>query len=91
MSLSNILLVTFLVVWNLTALAFFLVKLQIWGILWLAIEGLVAVAEIVSKVRTGRTISQKFGDWAEKNKTKAILILGGVLLSMVLLVAHLVT
>ena len=45
--------------------------------------------EIVCKAVTGKTVSQHFSDWAKKNKTKAWIVLGCMLLGWLMLLVHL--
>jgi hypothetical protein len=90
MSTSDKFLVAFLLVWNSLIIAFVLIPgLQVWGWFLLGVEVLLGVVEIISKVTTGATISTRFRRWANAHVWKASLLLGGLLLSMGLLVLHL--
>ena len=90
MSLSDKLLVAFLLLWVLLTIAFFWAGLAVWGWLWLAILGCVVVAEGVSILRSGRTITQRFGAWAQVHRVQATLLLGGMAVAWTLLLGHLV-
>ena len=91
MSLSDQLLVAFIVLWLGLTVAFFLIGLQVWGWLWLAILGVVAVAELVSTRRSGRTITQRFQAWARLHRVQAAVLLLGMAAAWGLLLLHLVT
>lgn len=90
MSLSDNLLLVFLLLWVGLTVAFFAVGLQVWGWLWLTILLAVAVAEAVSWVASHRTITQRFGDWARQHRVQAAFLLGGMAVAWGLLLAHLV-
>ena len=90
MSLSDKLLVAFLLLWVALTVAFFLAGLQVWGWLWLAILCCVVVAEAVSWFRSSRTITQVFGAWARQHKVQAGVLLSGMAVSWGLLLLHLV-
>ena len=89
MGASDRWLVIFLISWVLETAAFFLVGQPFWGWLWLGILTLVGVIEVISKVKTGQTISTNFRRWAQTHVWQAILLLIGMPLSMIFLVAHL--
>lgn len=80
----------FILLWLAITAAFFWAGLTIWGWLWLAILLCVAIAEIVSKVRTGRTITQQFKAWAALHRWQAILLLLGMAGVWALLLLHLI-
>ena len=90
MSVSDRLLVAFLLLWVALTVAFFWAGLAVWGWLWLAILLSVVVAEGVSILRSGRTITQRFGAWARVHKVQAVLLLGGMAAAWGLLLLHLV-
>ena len=90
MSLSDKLLVAFLLLWVALTVAFFWAGLAVWGWLWLAILLSVVVAEGVSILRSGRTITQRFQAWAVLHKVQAALLLGGMAVAWGLLLLHLV-
>lgn len=90
MSVSDRFLVGFVILWLLLTLAFFLANLPIWGWLWIVILLSVVVAEIVSKVRTRRTITQRFQAFALAHRGPAVLILVGMAVVWTFLLLHLV-
>ena len=90
MSTSDFLLVAFVLLWLALTAAFFLAGLQVWGWLWLAILLLVAIAELISKLTSGRTITQQFKAYAATHRWQAGLILLGMAGAWALLLLHLV-
>ena len=89
MSVSDKFLVAFLVVWNGLVTAFFLCHLQGWAWMFLAIEVVVGIAELTSKLVTGRTVTQKFRAFAATHLVHARALLIGLCVVWVLLLLHL--
>lgn len=89
MSLSDKFLVAFLVTWNLMVVAFFMVGLPVWGVVWIVIEIVVVIGEVVAYLKHGRTMTQRFGDWAKQNTKKAIAIITAMVLAWGFLIVHL--
>lgn len=79
----------FVLGWLGLTLAFWLNGLKTWAWLWLGILAAVVIAEVVSKLRTGRTISQRFWAWKAHHPTLAWLFTGGLLAVWLLFLAHL--
>ena len=63
-----------------------------WFAFWWAIGATLGITEIISKVVTGRTISQRFWDWRKKATTpkwQIRLIFGGMVVFWGYLLCHL--
>ena len=89
MSTSDKFLVAFFLVWNALVVAFFLAGLPGWAWLWLWIEASVIVAELWSKWKKAKTLTQLFRAWAIQHTLQALLILGGMIVAWGFLILHL--
>jgi hypothetical protein len=69
---------------------FALAGLWWWFTFWWIIGGVLALTELVAKLKTGKTISQMFWVWKEKApRWKKLLILGGMIVFWGYLIMHL--
>ena len=91
MSVSDRLLVAFVLLWVALTVAFFWAGLPVWGWLWIAILLSVVVAEGVSILRSGRTITQRWQAWAKQHRVQAGFVLVGMATAWGFLLLHLVT
>jgi hypothetical protein len=89
MSLSDRLLIPFVLLWLGQTAWFFLIREPVWGGLWALIFVMVIVAELLSKRFFGKTITQRWKAWAKQHRLLAVLMLVGLLVNWILLLAHL--
>ncbi len=68
---------------------FMLAKLWYWVFLWAYVLVGFGVFELIAWLKTGRTLSQQFGDYRRNDKLKGNAILGAMLLGWLLLLWHL--
>jgi len=64
---------------------------KVWALFWVftIFDVCFGAVEVVSKVKTGKTISQHFWEYSTKNQKKAIVVLGSMGLMWVALLWHL--
>jgi hypothetical protein len=86
-SLKDILQVTAMFI--LLILPFLLAKLFWWVFFWIVVLGAFVVFEVLAYLKTGKTLSQQFGAYRRKYKTKGILITVSLLLGWLILLWHL--
>ena len=89
MSTSDKFLVAFFLVWNALVVAFFLAGLPGWAWLWLWIEASVIVAELWSKWKKAKTLTQLFRAWANTHRWLAAGLIVGMILAWGFLMLHL--
>jgi len=63
--------------------------LYYWAGLWAGVMAVVAVMEIVAKVKTDRTLSQQFWRFTECDIIAAVVVLGGMIICFAVLIFHL--
>ena len=90
MSISDWFITAFIGIWLYVTMFFFTVGERTWGWLCLVILAAVGIAEVVSKVKHSRTITQRFKAFAALHPGKAVAILAGLGLAFVMLILHLV-
>ena len=70
-------------------LIFWLAGLHGWAWLWLAIAGVVGIAELWAKLATGKTLSQRFWAYRKEHPVRAWMLIGVLTLAWVGLLVHL--
>ena len=77
------------VAFTLLILPFVVSGLWWWAFFWVSILGIFAIFEIVSLIRTGKTLSQQFGKYRREHRKQGLFILGSMLLGWLVLLWHL--
>lgn len=68
---------------------FILAGLWWWVWFWCCVLGIFGGFEVLSYIKTGKTLSQQFGAYLRKNRTQGLLILTSMLLGWLVLLWHL--